>query len=206
MARLPGRSQEHPLRLFPPAVGAIVALAVVVLAGPRGLRGQEVPGEGVGIVAVAGLRVTRVAGESAALPGGALLLRLTPHVAVGGAGWAARSSVELDGGGLEMSFGYGGLVVDVAPRPGRRFSMGGRVLLGAGNAAIHNTVVGIEVDADNALVVEPELTARFELLRRLRLAASAGWRFAAGVDRSAGIEPSDLGGWSVALTLTAGPF
>lgn len=203
MAGLPGRSQEHPLKVFAGAAATLAALAVGLLPGSRGLGAQEAPAPGSGLLAVGEVRLGPLAGETVILPGGALLLRLTPHVAVGGGGWVSRSAVDLSAG-TALSFGYGGVVLRATRPRHSPFFLGGRLLLGAGSAVIRDTVVGVEVNADNVIVVEPTLAVHTRFFDRIEASASAGWRFTGGVERAAGLEASDLGGWTVGLSLALG--
>ena len=203
---MPGRGEEPPLKLRPPGPVLLGALAALLLAAAAPAGAQEDPARYPRLVVTGGLRATPVAGEASVLPGGGLLLRLGPRLAVGGEGWALPARVTLNVPDTEMSFGYGGVVARLTVRPDARVSPEARLLVGAGNAAIRNAVVDVEIDAENALVVEPGLALRLRLLSPLDVAATAGWRFAAGVARSSGLEPSDLGGWSFTLSASLGPF
>ncbi|MBW3535237.1 MAG: hypothetical protein KY453_08495 [Gemmatimonadetes bacterium] len=201
MARLPGRSQEHPLTSFAAAAGSLAALTAVGLLCAADACAQPAPGAETRLVAVAGARLGPLAGRTSVLPGGALLLRLTPRVALGGGGWASRSPVELDRSGTALSFGYGGVVLRVTRTRRAPVFFGWQLLLGAGSAVIRDTAVGVELDADNVIVAEPAVAAHVPLLDRVDLSASAGWRFTGGVDRAAGLDASDLGGWMLGLSL-----
>ena len=203
---MPGRGEEPPLKLRPPGPASVGALAALLLAAAVPAGAQEAPPRPSRLVATGGVRATPVAGKASIMPGGGLLLRLGPRIAVGGEGWALPARVALDESDTEMSFGYGGVVARLTLRPHARVSPEIRLLVGAGNAAIRNAVVDVETDAENALVVEPGLALRLRLLSPLDVAATAGWRFAAGVARSSGLEPSDLGGWSLTLSASLGPF
>lgn len=204
MAGLPGRRPEEPLRLAPAPAAVLAALVATLAAPDPSLRAQDGQPAGPRLLAVAGGRMTSLAGDTRLLGGGALLVRVG-RVRVGGGGWAAGSRVALDAAG-ELSFGYGGVVAEGTALEDGRLALGGRLLLGAGSADVSNPSVGVSVDTDNVGVVEPELLARALPLPRVEAALSAGWRFVVGVDDQPFFAASDLGGWTAAITVALDLF
>ncbi len=152
-----------------------------------------------------GVRATSLANHTVFLPGGGLRLRLSPRVEVGGVAWALPSNLHLPEAGVDLGFGYGGFLVRVQPVR-ERPALGVTLLVGALNAVVHDAVVGTEIDADNALVVEPDVAMAWRLAGRVRVQASAGWRLAWGVNALPGVAPSELRGWTLGLSLHLGPF
>jgi hypothetical protein len=171
---------------------------------PGVLRAQE--SGTVRGVAGATLGFSRVAKSTEPLVGGWAGLAFGKAFAVGGFGLAMPGVVELEGGGLvqELRFGYGGLMIDFRPPGEGPILVGGRILLGAGNAQIRAQPIGNQIGSDNFIVLEPQALAEMPRNSLVRGTITAGYRLVLGVQDLPGLDKSDLANWSVMFSLTVG--
>jgi len=122
-------------------------------------------------------------------------------------------------GSLESSvrLGYGGVVIEWVWRggddpsgtsedPSRGTEGRLSLLAGAGNAELRQPVLGIRLESDNFVVLEPGVALGRRLLGRLSLGASARYRLSFAVDDLGGIDGADLSGLALGLELRLGPF
>lgn len=210
MADLPGRRPELPLR--------ILLLLALLLPGSGGLlqaqarAGEDpAPTDGVAAFVHGGLRLSSFAGEMGLMAGGALGLRLTGRLYVGGAGWILLEDSDLEGAGAfnrrTLGVGYGGAVVEVTlPKPSQRLGLAARTLVGAGNIDIRDPVTGIRINSSNFVVAEPEAVLSFGLSPRLTLEGSLSYRAVFGLDSLEGLDDSQVGGAGLSLLVRLGPL
>lgn len=187
-----------------PLIRILAALLLLAAAAPIAGQGTE---DGRGRVDTE-VALTRLAGDWVPLVGAALSVRLTPGIEIGGAGRVALEHPRVPGGaaGLRVRFGYGGLRVTVRPAPTRLPGLRLAVLLGAGNADVHDPAAELDVDSDNGPVLEPALSWTAPLRSRLALSLSASYRIALGFDALGEVSSGDLRGSSFGAGLRLGPF
>jgi hypothetical protein len=180
----------------------ITCLATLIL--PGDVQTQE-SGEVTGL-AGATFGLTRLAGSVEALVGGWVGLAFRDRFAIGGFGLGMPGVVELEGAGLrqELRFGYGGLMLDFRPPDEGKILVGGRLLLGAGNAQVRAQPIGNQLGSDNFIVLEPQAIAELPRHSLVRLTITGGYRLVYGVQDLPGIERNDLRDWTVSLSVAIG--
>jgi hypothetical protein len=133
------------------------------------------------------------------------MLHPNQRLSMGGGGWLlmGRSAVASGGLGsdLELTFGYGGAIVDVLLHESSETRVSVRTLLGAGNAKVLVPVVGSEIGADNFGVVEPSLDVSRAFSGWLSLKAAASFRFVYAVEDLHQVLSKDLQGFSLSVSL-----
>jgi hypothetical protein len=151
------------------------------------------------------LGVTRLAGVSAGLSGASATLDLGRGFRLGGGAWSILRRVDegpiLAGSGLELSVGYGGVIVEWAV-PGT--PVAGRLLMGGGMATLRTLAVGTRFDLETFAVLEPGLTAGFDLPGPLSLGGIVGYRWIGGADALFLAESADLRGMQGSIYLRLG--
>jgi hypothetical protein len=158
--------------------------------------------------------------------------RRTSELVGGYAGWVTDDTFFIGGGGYwlanrnrDREMAYGGLVVQWLTWKSSRVGFGAKGLVGGGEATLGDTInVRVpEVRAANGrvttpattisqhvrfrdgfLLAEPEALLTFKLTTRLRLAASAGYRFTGSERRGFGGDRLDGATGSVALQIGGG--
>lgn len=211
MAELPGRPAERRL------TRCLLLLLVLSLPGRgagRPLAGQEVPEEGparAGAHLELGGGLTLLHGEMMPFIGGAALVSLFPRVAVGGSGTVILREHRLAGDPIfperALTFGYGGVLLDVGPRAGPAGTLITlRTLLGAGNTNLRDRGSGVRLTSRNVVVLEPALVFRKPAVRGLDFGASLAWRAVLGLGDIEDVDGSDLSALSLGIHLRVGPL
>lgn len=189
--------------IVPGAAGPLLALVLAVAP----VLGQAPNGRARASLE-AGVRGSELNGSTEAIWGGVALLGVHPRVSLGGGGWVLSGKSDLtglaSGSDLEMSFGYGGAVVDVLLHGSERSRVSLRALIGAGHARVLVPVVGPEIGADNFGVLEPELVAARWLAGIVSLQAAVSYRFVFAVEDLPQVMVSDLNGTSLTLSIGIG--
>ena len=181
-------------------------MALTAVGAPDGLAAQD--GRAT-LELNAGVRATSIRGESSFMGGGTALVRPWRRLALGGGGWILFGSraIEPDspGGGFRLRLAYGGLVAATRVASRGPVEIDARALLGAGSARTELSAPRVEIDADNFLVLEPEVgaTARGASPFTARLGVS--YRFVAGVEDVSGISARQLRGMSATIVLAYRP-
>jgi hypothetical protein len=175
--------------LLHPAILLLGAVLVAPLLPGGQLEGQLAPRLGVDgeVGAVASVRPvgSRVGQHVMPLLALGFALRVSPALEIGGEGLLGlrrvRVSADDSPDRAELGMGYGGVSIRYGPGSGNGVSgLHGAVLLGAGTARVHSTLINAELDADNFFVVEPSLEYRMGIGRGLAAAAGVGYRFTPG--------------------------
>lgn len=175
--------------LLSPAILLIGTFILGPLFPRGGLEGQLAPGLGAGgeVGAVASVRPvgSRVGEHLMPLLALGFALRVSPAVEIGGEGilglQRVRVSADDSPDRTELGLGYGGVSIRYGPGSGNGVSgFHGAVLLGAGTARVHSTLVDAELDADNFFVIEPSLEYRARVGRGLAAGLGVGYRFTPG--------------------------
>ncbi len=171
---------------------AILLLGTFLLAPllpEGGLEGQLTPrlGSDGEVGAVASVRPvgSRVGEHVMPLVALGFALRVSSSLEIGGEGLLGLGRVRVSADDspdrAELGLGYGGVSIRYGPGSGKGVSgLHGAVLLGAGTARVHSTLINAELDADNFFVVEPSLEYRIGIGRGLAAAAGVGYRFTPG--------------------------
>jgi hypothetical protein len=84
--------------------------------------------------------------------------------------------------------------------------LGLRLLVGAGSAKVSLPIVGTELAADNFGVVEPEVDGVLSVGDFVQLRAQLGYRMVYGVEDLPQIDPKQLRGATLTLSLSLEPF
>lgn len=200
----------RPLRcLRTPEWLACVLLLLVARPGwPDPIEAQTVD-VGVGAWIGPTLMVSGVAEDASVLLGGEVGLVLGSGLRVSGAGYTLVGTVERRRPGttpLELSMGYGGLVLHYLLGHGERWRTGVSLLAGGGTAKIRDPVAGAELGSDNFLVVEPRVRLQLTLGSFLEASASGGFRIPWSVDDLPTISKDDFRGATVTLSVSIGSF
>ena len=152
--------------------------------------------------------VTRLAGHWVPGAGEAISLRVSPALELAGAARIAltHATVRRARSTVWLRFGYGGLRVVFRPAPQNGPDLRIGLLLGVGNADVHDPAVGTLLDSDNGLVLEPSVALQRTLGSRVATSAAFSWRVAAGFAALGGVHSRDVRGPTVALGLVVGLF
>lgn len=187
----------------------LLTLGWAVAARPVHAQTGRAEAHRAGFQTQAGLRGTRVSGNTSTMLGGDVRISVRPDLAVGGAGWLLNNSRAVEAGsgdtGLLLDVSYGGLLVEqrlFGAEAGGTLHV--RLTAGAGNAKVTLAGVGTEIAADNFGVLEPEIALGWRLHRLLTLRSQIGYRLVFGVDDLPQVEASDVGGPSLTLGVTLG--
>jgi hypothetical protein len=152
------------------------------------------------------LRFGDMMGEFAAFPGGraAVLLKQRLYLGVGGAGLATDNAAiqgPVPGSTQPLRMGYGGMLVGYVIPTRSLVEVTADVLVGGGKVNPEHA----DVD-DEIFVFEPSAALQLRLAPRVvRLALGASYRFVGDVDL-AGIEDSDLRGFTGTVSVRLGWF
>jgi hypothetical protein len=159
------------------------------------------------ISAATDLSVTRLSGEWIPQTGLALALDVSPGVQLAGVARVGLDHPTLrDQGDVQVRFGYGGVRLAVWPAPERSPGLVLSLMGGAGNVDVQEPTIGGVLDSENGGVIEPGLAVTHRLRGRLAVLASATWRFAFEFDAMVGADTAELGGPSLGIGLSFGPF
>jgi hypothetical protein len=177
----------------------------VLLAGRA--TGQAPEATAGRLSAATDLGVTRLSGEWIPQTGVALVLHVSPSIQLAG---VARVGLDhptvREQGDVQVRFGYGGVRVAVRLAPERSPGLVLSLLGGAGNVDVQEPTIGAVVDSENGGVVEPGVSFTHPLRGRFGMIASASWRFAFEFDAVVGVDSAELGGPSLGIGLSFGPF
>jgi len=140
----------------------------------------------VGATAAVVLEGGQVAGARRMFVGGWGGLVFGNDLVVGGGGAALSRRVEITGSesatGFDLGVGFGGIYVRYAAARWGAIAGEWGLLLGAGHAEVNDRLVGLEVGADNFMVLAPEAGLTYEVFRELHLGVSVGYRYVWGVE------------------------
>ncbi len=139
--------------------------------------------------------------------GGRAGVDLLPWLQAGGEGVvvldAPRVSRDEAPDRSELRLGYGGVFVEMGrPSLTARDPWSAGVLLGAGTARIRSPTLGSELDSRNFFLVEPSLSRSFRSVGPLRTGARVAYRLPLNPRPLVGVQPRDLRGLSLRLTLS----
>lgn len=180
------------------------ASGLLALSAPVAAQDQEPARPVEGVVEVH-LGVTRLAGVWSGFSGASATLDVGAGLRLGGGAWSVLRRVDegpvLAGSGLELSVGYGGVVVEwtVPSTP-----VAGRLLVGGGMASLRTLAVGTRFDVETFAVLEPGLRAGFDLPGPLSMGAVFGYRWVGGADALFLADSSDLRGIQGSIHLRIG--
>ncbi len=161
---------------------------LLVLPGPAGAQVTPQAPEPARVGATAAVVVEggHLAGASRMFVGGWGGLVFGNNLVVGGGGAALSRRVEITGSesptGFDLGVGFGGIYVRYAAARWGALAGEWGLLLGAGHAEVNDRLVGLEVGADNFMVLAPEAGLTYEIFRKLHLGASVGYRYVWGVE------------------------
>lgn len=180
---------------FPP----IALLAIAALLTPSPGSGQVVPdsaGARLEVAADASIGLQRLGGSTLTTLGGRLWLRFPAgwSLGVGGARGLHRvSGGELEGSGLEASYGAAAVSVAV-PMPDVRGVEGLEARFAVGSGAVHleNALLGTTVDTETVWTLEPSLVWRGRTFGPVRVGGEAGYRWILGADGLSRLDAADL--------------
>lgn len=203
---------------------AVILIAAFLMAAAAHAQEQTLLGDAVDVSGYGGMlaRMTTVKGHGAAMvgAGGGVIIG---HRIVGSfVGYSLATDVEgnmLDTAGqpLKINLACGGLKVEYILNSDEMLHLTAGALLAGGTVSYsrrnwfsdydsHDWDRDREDYGNGALVViEPEIGAEANITRWFRVAASASYRWASGVDYG-GLTSSDLSGPSVGLMLKFGRF
>lgn len=147
-------------------------------------------------------RVTSLADRTPVLVGGRAGLRFPSGVILRGGGHALVEPLSLAGAAspFQLTFGYGGVGLEVAATRGRA-EPSFALLLGAGHGEVRSRFTGAELASENVLVAEPEGGVRLLVHPALAVGATAGYRWVSRLEKLPGIAPGGLRGWSLSLSV-----
>jgi hypothetical protein len=192
------------------------ALAVLLLPA-GGLAQQTLLGEGIesGGYGGPGFRLTGLNGELAIQAGGQGAWVVGKRYAIGGAGYGIASNHEIDDTGTvyEVSFGYGGLLLEYLRDPDTMLHWYGSLLIGGGGVSLRDPSLASDVDDvadDVVLVVEPAVHLGLNVAKTFRIGLGAGWRLVTGLrsgwESAYGLSAADLGSPFLSLTFRFGRY
>jgi hypothetical protein len=181
------------MRLAEIAALVLAAAGSPLAAQEETLVGGEMTSGGFGGPVI---RVTGVAGETAALMGGRGGWIINHAFVLGAGGYGLVT--DLDVAGDRVDFGYGGLVLEYVNRPMRLVHFTLATLIGGGG-------VNSQLLDDGVFVIEPEAGVELNVTSFFRLHGSAGYRFVSDVDFT-GLTDGDLSGAFGSLMLKFGKF
>jgi hypothetical protein len=141
------------------------------------------------------LGVTRIAGLSSGWAGVSTTLHLGSGLRVGGGFWGVLRQIDdgpaIQGSGLELGMGYGGLfverVIDGVP-------VVPRVLIGGGAATLRNVLTDARFDTETFIVVEPGLSTEVGLPGPFSAGFAVGYRWIRGANEIFLVGDDDLHG------------
>lgn len=193
-----------------------LVLLFLLAAAPSAFAQQDVLFDGsveMGGYGGPSVRLGEFNGTPGLLVGGMGGWLIDHRLTIGAAGYGLATVVEptLPGGDtLRLDLGYGGGFIDYQFFPDNVIHAGAHVLVGAGG--IDYTRRGQDHDNNDHLgvgdaffIVEPGISAEVNILRNLRLQATASYRVVSGVE-TPGTSNEDLSGPSAGLTLKIGSF
>ncbi len=130
--------------------------------------------------------------------------------AVGGAGYSQTSDHEVAGAGgpNELSFSYGGLLLEYIRDADELIHWYGALIVAHGSFSLTDPTLPTDsddIEEDGFLVLEPTLNVELNVTGHFWVAAGAGYRLATGVT-SDFLSSSDLSGATFNLTLRFGSF
>lgn len=127
---------------------------------------------------------------------------------LGGGGVALPERVEISGSeaatGFDLGMGFGGVYMRYAISRWGPLAAEGGLLLGAGHAEVRDRFVGLEVGADNFMILAPEAGFTLRVFRALQLAAFVGYRYVWGVDDLPLLSSEDFRSVSGAFSVRVG--
>lgn len=151
------------------------------------------------------LGVTGVAGVAAGQAGFAGSLRLARNLRIGGGAWSVLRRIDegdaLDGTGLELGLGYGGVFAEMGPA---HLPLSARLLVGGGAATLKTAAVGTPFDTETFVVVEPALVGRIALPGPFAFGIVTGFRQVLGVEDFFPAGDHDLDGFRASVFLRVG--
>ena len=157
-----------------------------------------------------GLKFTSAGGEMAIMGGGQGAWVINHTVAIGGAGYSLTSDHEVTGAGgpYELSFSYGGLLLEYIRDADDLVHWYGALIVAHGSFSLTDPTLpddSDDIEEDGFLVLEPTINAELNITEHFRLAAGVGYRLASGVT-SDFLAASDLSGATFNITLRFGSF
>jgi hypothetical protein len=170
-------------------------------AAPSPLRGQEVEVPAIRGFVEPVATLTGLADRTPLLLGGRAGLRFPSGFVLRGGGHALVRPLELPGApsSFELTFGYGGVGVEVTTARGRA-EPSFALLLGAGHGEVRSRFTGAELASENVLVLEPEGGIRLRLHAALAVGATAGYRWVSALEKLPGISSGGLRGWTLSFS------
>ncbi|HKK94624.1 MAG TPA: hypothetical protein VJ925_14415 [Longimicrobiales bacterium] len=189
----------------------ILGLVLLCCAGERAFA-QESPADStrtLDVSADASLGLQRLGGGSLASVGGRIWLELPAGWRVGfGAAWGLNhvDGGELEGSGLEATFGMGGASL-ATPLPDL-FDLDGLeavLTLGSGSVSLENALVGTTVDRETVWVVQPSILWHARRVGPFSAGVEVGYRLVLGSDGLSRLEPEDLRTFTIAAVLSFPP-
>lgn len=157
-----------------------------------------------------GARRTTLGNSGAWMVGGDARISFGTSFSLGGGGWALTKPLGISGvaGGsdLELTISYAGVQSEYRLVQAGATGIGLRLLVGAGSATVSLPIIGTELAADNFGVIEPEIVGIFPLRDIVELRAHLGYRIVYSVEDLPQVDPEDLRGATLTLSLLFGPF
>jgi hypothetical protein len=195
----------------------LTATLAVLLLPVGGLAQQTLLGEGIesGGYGGPGLRLTGLNGELAIQAGGQGAWVVGKRYAIGGAGYGITSNHEIAETGTvyEVSFGYGGLLLEYLRDPDQVVHGYGSLLIGVGGVTLTDPSLASDVNDvadDMVLVVEPAVHLGLNVAKTFRIGLGAGWRLVTGLrsnwESAYGLTAADLGSPFLSLTFRFGRY
>ena len=191
----------------------LIIASALALALPSLCAGQTLLDEGVesGGYGGPGLRLTSVNGEFGAMFGGQGAWVVGGTFGIGGAGFGLTTEHEVEVGGeeYELSFGYGGVMLEYFKNVDRLTHLHASIIIGAGGVTLSQQG-SVSDDSDTVLVVEPAVHIGLRVTRQFRVSAMAGYRMVTGLNElfetAYDLQTSDLCGPFFGLDFRFGSY
>ena len=173
----------------------VFLLVALIASSAIPARAQEADRAGPAASVEAYLGLTRVAGLTSGSGGASATLHLADDFRLGGGFWGALRQIDegpvVEGSGLVLGMGYGGLFVERAVPIARTAA---RLLVGGGAATLRNVATDTRFDTETFLVVEPALSTELVLAGPLSAGMGLGYRWVRGAGQLFLVEDGDLHG------------
>ncbi|MBT8336106.1 MAG: hypothetical protein KJO11_05840 [Gemmatimonadetes bacterium] len=174
---------EHSRRPKTFRIRRLLPLGLLFLSTASAAAAQAPPSSGPAASIEAHLGLTRVAGLSSGWAGASATLHLDAGLRLGGGFWGALRKVDegpvMEGSGLELGMGYGGLFLE---RPLGFLPVVPRLLIGGGAVTLRSRLTGSRFDTETFVVVEPALHTEVDLPGPFSAGAGVGYRWIGGAD------------------------